>query len=136
MRNNYEIVLRQCLKYAYTRLDIKEHTTEYMKHNDCLHFIFKLNDLDKIEFKIKTFKKMNNTLYDLENYKLYNLFRHRLEKIINVRNLIHKIVENINILQERNVQIYNELTKNKSELENLKHELTHYKKLEIGAMYE
>ena len=77
MNKSYEIVLRRCLEYAYTRLDIKEHTTEYIKHSDCLHFIFKLNDSDRIEFRIKTFEKVEDTLYDLENNELFNIFKQR-----------------------------------------------------------
>ena len=136
MEKNYDIVLRQCLEYAYTKLDIKEHTSKYVKYNNKLHFIFELIDEEVIEFKIKVFKIVEGKFIDLNDNKIYNLFRHRLEKIINVKNFIKEIIKNINILQKRNVEIYNELNINRTEIENLKDKLTYYKKLEIGALYE
>ena len=136
MNKNYEIVLRQCLEYAYTRLDIKEHTTKYIKHSDCLHFIFKLNDLDKIEFRIKTFEKVGNTLYDLEDIVLFNIFKQRLEKFISIKKSIYGAERCIKELEKENENLCNKLNQNNERIIDLERILFDFKELRRGAMYE
>ena len=136
MNKNYEIVLRQCLEYAYTRLDIKEHTTEYIKHSDCLHFIFKLNDSDRIEFKIKTFEKVGNTLYDLEDIVLFNIFKQRLEKFISIKKSIYGTEMSIKELEKENENLCNKLNQNNERIIDLERILFDFKELRRGAMYE
>ena len=136
MNKNYEIVLRQCLEYAYTRLDIKEHTTEYIKHSDCLHFIFKLNDSDRIEFKIKTFEKVGNTLYDLKDDKLFNIFKYRLEKFISIKKSIYGAERCIKELEKENENLCNRLNQNNERIIDLERILFDFKELRRGAMYE
>ena len=136
MNKNYEIVLRQCLEYDYTRLDIIEHTTEYIKHSDCLHFIFKLNDSDRIEFRIKTFEKVGNTLYDLEDIVLFNIFKQRLEKFISIKKSIYGTEMSIKELDKENENLCNKLNQNNEGIINLERILFDLKELRRGAMYE
>ena len=136
MEKNYEIVLRQCLEYAYTKLDIKEHTTEYVKHSDYLHFIFKLNDLDKIEFKIKTFEKVDNILYDLNNVELFNLFKYRLKKFIYIKKSIYEAEKGIRGLEKENENLCNKLNQNNERITDLERIIFNFKELMKGAMYE
>lgn len=136
MGKNYEIVLRQCLEYAYTKLDIKEHTIEYMKPSDCLHFIFKLNDSDKIEFRIKTFEKVDNILYDLSNVELFNLFKYRLKKFIYIKKSIYEIEKSIRDLEKENENLCNKLNQNNERITDLEKIVFNFKELKKGAMYE
>lgn len=136
MGKNYEIVLRQCLEYAYTKLDIKEHTIEYMKPSDCLHFIFKLNDSDKIEFRIKTFEKVDNILYDLSNVELFNLFKYRLKKFIYIKKSIYEIEKSIRGLEKENENLCNKLNQNNERITDLEKIVFNFKELKKGAMYE
>lgn len=136
MGKNYEIVLRQCLEYAYTKLDIKEHTIEYMKPSDCLHFIFKLNDSDKIEFRIKTFEKVDNILYDLSNVELFNLFKYRLKKFISIKKSIYEIEKSIRDLEKENENLCNKLNQNNERITDLEKIVFNFKELKKGAMYE
>lgn len=136
MNKNYEIVLRQCLKYAYTKLDIKEHTTEYIKHSDCLHFIFKLNDSDRVEFKIKTFEKIGNNLYDLEDIVLFNIFKQRLGKFIGIKKSICEIEKSIRELEKENENLYDKLNQNKEKITDLERATSHFKGLKKGIIYE
>ena len=136
MEKNYEIVLRQCLEYAYTRLDIKEHTIKYIEHSDCLHFIFKLNDLDKIEFRIKTFEKVGNTLYDLEDIVLFNIFKQGLEKFISIKKSIYGAERCIKKLEKENKNLCNKVYQNNERIIDLERILFDFKELRRGAMYE
>ena len=136
MKKSYETVLRQCLEYAYTKLDIKEHTIEYIKHSDYLHFIFKLNDLDKIEFRIKTFEKVGDTLYDLKNDELFNIFKYRLKKFISIKKSIYEIERNIKELERENENLCNKLNQNNERITDLERIVFNFKELRRGAMYE
>ena len=136
MEKSYEIVLRQCLEYAYTRLDIKEHTIKYIEHSDCLHFIFKLNDSDRIEFKIKTFEKVGNTLYDLKNDKLFNIFKYRLEKFISIKKSIYGAEMGIKELEKENENLCYKLNQNNERIINLERIIFDFKELRRGALYE
>ena len=106
------------------------------KDSDYLHFIFKLNDLDRIEFKIKTFEKIGNTLYDLEDIVLFNIFKQRLGKFISIKKSICEVEKSIRELQKENENFYDKLNQNKEKTTDLERATFHFNELKKGIIYE